>query len=121
MARVWVAPSGAAAAQASPGTKCREDRRDSRLPRTYTSNLALHRRPGQAAPTSERGAPRVPADSLILSRLELFGARVPQREAVMSEVFMSPAVPNQTPPLCDYNLFTTDEALQEAEIGRAHV
>ncbi len=32
----------------------------------------------------------------------------------MSEVFMSPAVPNQTPPLCDYNLFTTDEALQEA-------
>src|SRR5271154_1630780 len=31
-----------------------------------------------------------------------------QREAVMSEAF------NQTPPLCDYNLFTTDEALQEA-------
>jgi putative acyl-CoA dehydrogenase len=24
------------------------------------------------------------------------------------------AVPNQTPPLCDYNLFTTDEALSEA-------
>jgi putative acyl-CoA dehydrogenase len=24
------------------------------------------------------------------------------------------AVPNQTPPLCDYNLFTTDEALAEA-------
>ena len=27
---------------------------------------------------------------------------------------MSAAIPNQTPPLCDYNLFTTDEALQEA-------
>jgi putative acyl-CoA dehydrogenase len=27
---------------------------------------------------------------------------------------VSPAVSNQTPPLCDYNLFTTDEALQEA-------
>jgi len=26
----------------------------------------------------------------------------------------SPAVANQTPPLCDYNLFTTDEALQAA-------
>ena len=25
-----------------------------------------------------------------------------------------PTAPNQTPPLCDYNLFTTDEALQEA-------
>jgi putative acyl-CoA dehydrogenase len=26
----------------------------------------------------------------------------------------APTLPNQTPPLCDYNLFTTDQALQEA-------
>jgi putative acyl-CoA dehydrogenase len=29
---------------------------------------------------------------------------------------MPGAAVNQTPPLCDYNLFTTDEALQEAVI-----
>jgi len=37
---------------------------------------------------------------------------------------LSPAVPNQTPPLCNYNLFTTDEALQEAvkrEGAAAHI
>jgi putative acyl-CoA dehydrogenase len=34
--------------------------------------------------------------------------------AAAAPIAVSPAVPNQTPPLCDYNLFTTDEALQEA-------
>ncbi len=36
---------------------------------------------------------------------------------------LAPAVPNQTPPLCEYNLYTSDAALQEAvkrEGGAAH-
>ena len=72
----------------------------------------------QAGPASERAFTR-PLLALI-SRLQLLPARRPRRDRhvrsshARSRRPAAQAVPNQTPPLCDYNLFTTDEALQEA-------